>query len=302
MYAHSTGQEILDHSFQLLQEGKTEQGLNRLNFSTWKLKNSMSQDEWAGFCKDKCHNHNVLKILHKSDISKRAFEKPRGYAGDAVLMDNIYGYKHQRNSDVFKWEYNMSGGRSVRERRSFMAQYIDKMAEQAQSLNILSVACGHLREFLSIKPHSKRKIENLYALDGDKESLKNIDFDCEGASSIKIVHANVIDLLRKKKAFPALDLVYSLGLLDYLNDFLAKKLIQFCFGLLKPKGRIVIANFAPNLVDQAYMEAFMDWQLIYRDEQDMENLLSKLPAENYSLKSFRDTFKNIVFLEITKIK
>ncbi|KAA3614183.1 MAG: hypothetical protein D8M58_18490 [Calditrichaeota bacterium] len=298
----NAGQEILDQSLQLLQTGKTDQGLNRLNFSIWKLKNNMSDDQWQEFCKEKCHRHEVLKVLHRSDISKRAFEKPRGYAGDAVLMDNLYGYNHQKDSTVFNWEYNMSGGMSVRERRSFMARYIDDLAENSRSLNILSVACGHLREFLSIKPHNKMKIENFYALDGDLESLKNIDMECEGSESIKLIHANVIDLLRKKIAFGELDLIYSLGLLDYLNDFLARKLIQFCFTLLKSKGKMVIANFAPNLVDQAYLEAFMDWHLIYRDEQDMEQLLSKLPPENFKVRSFRDNYKNIVYLEITKVK
>jgi hypothetical protein len=35
--------------------------------------------------------HPVGRFLYEDPLTRRAFAKPRGYAGDAVMMDYIYG-------------------------------------------------------------------------------------------------------------------------------------------------------------------------------------------------------------------
>jgi extracellular factor (EF) 3-hydroxypalmitic acid methyl ester biosynthesis protein len=63
----------------------------------------------------------------------------------------------------------------------------------------------------------------------------------------------------------------------------------------------VIANFAPNTFGAAYMEAFMDWSLIYRDEKGVESLLEELPAGMFSkVRTFREREGQIVFWEIMR--
>ena len=32
-------------------------------------------------------------MLHADPMARRSFEKPRGYAGDAVLLDDLYGLR-----------------------------------------------------------------------------------------------------------------------------------------------------------------------------------------------------------------
>lgn len=63
----------------------------------------------------------------------------------------------------------------------------------------------------------------------------------------------------------------------------------------------MIPNFALNTFGAAYMEAFMDWWLIYRDERGLESLLEKLPAGMFSkVRTFREHEGQIVFLEIMR--
>jgi len=38
--------------------------------------------------------------VHADPLTYRAFSKPRGYAGDAVMMDHIYGYRREDTSIV----------------------------------------------------------------------------------------------------------------------------------------------------------------------------------------------------------
>lgn len=60
-------------------------------------------------------------------------------------------------------------------------------------------------------------------------------------------------------------------------------------------------HFAPGLRDVGYMETFMGWRLIYRDEDGLAETASYLPIEQIRNKrTFRDEFQNIVFLEIER--
>lgn len=66
---------------------------------------------------------------------------------------------------------------------------------------------------------------------------------------------------------------------------------------------MLIANFAPGLTEQAYMEAFMDWHLIYRNESEMEALLKEIPhTEIDSIKMYRDPMGNVVYMEVRRKK
>lgn len=64
---------------------------------------------------------------------------------------------------------------------------------------------------------------------------------------------------------------------------------------------MLVANFAPNLRDIGYMEAIMDWTLIYRDEAAVAQFTSLLaPDEIASQSLFRDSTGNVVYLTIRK--
>jgi hypothetical protein len=49
------------------------------------------------------------------------------------------------------------------------------------------------------------------------------------------------------------------------------------------------------------MEAYMNWRLIYRDEFMVEQFAQEVPEEDIAdLRLFRDSHKNLVFLEIQR--
>src|SRR5579871_6499939 len=55
------------------------------------LEKMASTDEAWHACIQKCRQHPLCKTIHEDPFTGRAFSKPRGYAGDAELIDLIYG-------------------------------------------------------------------------------------------------------------------------------------------------------------------------------------------------------------------
>ncbi len=46
-------------------------------------------------------------------------------------------------------------------------------------------------------------------------------------------------------------------------------MIRRMFDLVTTGGTMIIPNFAKGIIERGYMETFMDWYLIYRDEMEM---------------------------------
>ena len=73
------------------------------------------------------------------------------------------------------------------------------------------------------------------------------------------------------------------------------------FEMLRPRGRLLIANFLPGILDVGYMESFMDWKLIYRDRGDMIQLAADIPQEWIrEIRIVAEEQQNIIFLQVTK--
>ena len=122
-----------------------------------------------------------------------------------------------------------------------------------------------------------------------------------------MVPASIRQLLSQKANLGDFDLVYSTGLFDYLQQTTAQRLTSAMFEMLRPRGRLLVANFLPGIRDIGYMESFMDWKLIYRTRQEMLEVSAEHPPgrdprhpDLHRGKQNADEKQNIIFLQITK--
>lgn len=66
---------------------------------------------------------------------------------------------------------------------------------------------------------------------------------------------------------------------------------------------ISLTNFLPAIQAVGYMESYMDWQLIFRDEIEMMEIARALPRNQIErVEMFVEKQENIVFLQIQKSK
>jgi SAM-dependent methyltransferase len=222
------------------------------------------------------------------------------------MLDLVYG-EGSPPSDLsplgqrlHMWSVRQPACRSVRFRCDLLAEMLDETANLADAPRVLSLACGHLREAARSYAMRCNAISELVAVDQDEESLAEVRRTFAGFR-VTTRPGSVRQMLTGAAKVGEFDFVYSAGLYDYLATTVAGALTGALFRALRPGGRLLVANFAPSLRDIGYMEAMMDWHLIYRDDQAMRQLTAAIPAnELASMRTFRDELGNVVYLELRR--
>lgn len=302
---------LLDDVEMKINQGHFSEAFNALFHGLGNIRRYSSKEDWKQFIAQ-YRQHSVSHFFLQEPLSRRCFEKPRGYAGDPVMMDFIYDFDkaappsyEERQTDIsqlLNYELNniSSGNDAVRERKRIFSSKIDETAERAANPYILSVACGHLREVQDSVALKNKSIGKFVAIDQDQEALS------VAAEIIKdfgeTIPASVVDIIMNEVPLPGFDLIYSVGVFDYLPDGVAKKLTNELFNLLNPGGRLLLANWLPNTPTIAYMEAALDWWLVYRNKEQMQELIEDIPKENINnIDIFVEKNEVIVFMEIEKV-
>jgi len=263
--------------------------------------------DWAAYA-SACLSHPVCSLLHQDPFTYLAFAKPRGYAGDAVMMDYIYGLgeagEAARNATpmgrmIFQYMDTRPSAKAVRYRRRLIAELIDQAAGHGTA-SVLAVAAGHLREVELSDAVQSGRIHEFVAFDQDEASLAVVARDY-ARLGVRTMPGSVRQILAGKANLGQYDFVYAAGLFDYLNAPVASALTRRMFEMTRPGGLMLIPNFLTGVRDTGYMEAFMDWRLIYRNQPDMWELAAALPQSTVAdCQIFDDPDDAITFLLVSK--
>jgi trans-aconitate methyltransferase len=153
---------------------------------------------------------------------------------------------------------------------------------QDRPARIMSLGCGPAREvelFLG-SPHTSAGRAEFTLIDQESQALQYAYehtyphvLKTEGRTRVRCVNISFTDILRGTGALgslPPQDLVYSVGLLDYLVDRRASGLTQRLYETLAPGGLLIIGNMNDVPLSNLWpMEFIADWTLHYRSDADM---------------------------------
>jgi SAM-dependent methyltransferase len=267
-----------------------------------------SEEETRSITRETCARHPIASTLLSDPITRRSVEKPRGYPGDAELLDLIYGAGDYADIDrelagiareVYRYTYSSDCGRAVRFRRHLFAECIDRTSSRVNAASIASIACGHFREVESSAAFKHGRLGRIVAFDQDEQSLARVQADY--GKAITSVCGSVRDLLTNTADLGTFDLIYSAGLLDYLPEATAKLLAKRMFATLRPGGQLLLANFRNHVREAAYLDCFMQWRLIYRDQDDMVSIMKCLPPSDVAnLRIFGDYMDYVIYASVEK--
>ncbi len=228
-------------------------------------------------------NHPIAALLLQDPFTRWSFEKPRGYSGDAHLLDFIYGHPSIAEDigkatalgrALYGITSESASSSAVRERRDLLTRHVDAIAAaRGPDTEILTIAAGHLREANRSVALRERRIQRWIALDQDPLSVGSITRDFHG-TCVEAIDGSVRGLLTNAYPIGRFDFIYAAGLYDYLARNVAIRLTQTCLRMLKPDGVLLFANFAPDMTDDGYMETFMNWALLLRSETDIWDIIN----------------------------
>ena len=286
-------------------QGNPRQAMELVRITLYNLHKNSSPSQWRQIVDDVLLNHPLKDYCHRDPFTYRSFSKPRGYAGDAVTLDYIYGLNDLRELDseidaaIHSVSMNSPSTRAVRNRLAFIVNKLTDLVQTRKNPDVLSVACGHCREaeFASVPIAS---LGRFIAIDHDQESLELVEKEY-GMLGVTPLRGSISTLIKPNGVSGSFDLIYGLGIYDYLNQRTARKLTASLFDRLKPGGELVIGNFKPRILDIGYMESYMAWELVYRDANQMADLVFDIDqSEVYDQRIEEEPEGNIVLLSLKR--
>lgn len=270
-------QHLLDSAYRQVLAGQVIPALRLLGKPLSDLYIQNEQEDRSKELISTARAHPLFELTQQDPYTARAYNKPRGYAGDAVMLDYIYTGQTDHGispmgARIFQGTTRVSMGLSVVYRKALLNAYINDAAALHSPFSILSVASGHCREIEGSLVLNDAFQGAFIALDADAQSCAEVTATYTNPK-VRALHGNVKQLLQNEVALPGLfNFIYSAGLFDYLNDAIARKLIATLLTRLAPQGRLLVANFVPSAYGRGYMACFMDWHLIYRTVDELKAL------------------------------
>jgi SAM-dependent methyltransferase len=243
----------------------------------------------------------------------RSFYKPLGYPGDFQIMTWIYDGLPQGDTIRAKFLHQLSliGSKPVMTRMQALARILVDMAasrgQPAANFDIVSVGCGPAREIKPILEASGAQRWRATLVDQEPLALESaLAFarSQPGASRLEARALNIsfqemLDPSPLSSAFSGADVIYSSGLVDYLNPMLAQRFVKRLYAFVRPGGSVIIGNVNSLPTGMIWSSEYaVDWSLFFRSRDDMEAMAAGVPDAAISVET--DALNAIYFLIATK--
>lgn len=284
-------QRFFDQTLDLIHRGALPTALPML---AGKLYNAYANPvDWAE-TRASLRRHDLHKVLLQDPFTAHSASRPRGYPGDAGLIDLIYDMQPPAGAsdlgrEIFGVTIQFQAPEGVRQRRVHAERVVREAWQAGQ--RVLVLACGHFREGDAL---IGKDLSAFTLVDQDPQSLDRVR--AQHGPAINLHEANVFRFLRQAaKQGQTFDLIYTLGLTDYLDTRAMQLLHRLMKACVAPQGRLILANFGPNHLGTGWMDAVMDWQLIYREESELEQFAREI---GMAAATWRDPTGSVVWCQM----
>jgi len=254
------------------------------------------------------HKSYVRRELHPivlcSPFLYRTFTKPLGYAGDYEMVNMMLRNPYEGSSAFAKiLNYALLHTEPVVAHRNRIDYLIETLIRETRrrvgrsKTRVFNLACGpavEIQRFL--REHDESDLIDIDLLDFNAETLEYTRERIQEArmaggreTMVRYFQRSVHQLLRSasqggEEEFTGYDVVYCAGLFDYLSQRVCKKLVELFCTMVRPGGRVIVTNVSASNPRKAWMEYLMEWNLIYRDRAEMQDLVPEgLPVKSIDI-------------------
>jgi len=237
----------------------------------------------------------------KSPLMRHATTKPRGYPGDFEMLISIY--ERQPSSpgiggylDLYFLDSEL--GMGVPARMQCVTEFLkQQLARHDGDLSILDVACGPCEEFARNRiplDSGDRDIQVTF-LDYDKGALAHVKEKVisprPDRDHFRCVHYNALRMRsadRFIKQFGKFDIIYSVGLCDYIENRLLIPMLRGWRETTNENGVVFVAFKDQALYDKHRYQWHVDWHFLQRSQQDCLDILEEAGFDTRQVEVTRD--------------
>ncbi|MCA9248452.1 MAG: class I SAM-dependent methyltransferase [Planctomycetales bacterium] len=223
------------------------------------------------------------KWLRQGALQARARDKPLGYAGDYVMLTQIFDRAVTTDplGALFdEYFQSLDAPEAVRQRLAFASEELRRHERHTRSSSYCAVIVGSgaaIEAELAIRagaaPAEIRLLDlDQAALDAATARLSAVT---GRLTSVVPQRENLYRLPgRAARCLPgdSCDFLICLGLFDYLNDEDAVQHLHAYWNALRRGGTMLIGNFSIACESRTYMEWIGAWFLLFRSAADLERL------------------------------
>jgi len=238
----------------------------------------------------------LLPELMSAPNWNRSYSKPLGYPGDFQIMNFFYNLALSGDTayDKFCHQLGNSTGQFISVRMDMVKQAIARLAVDAaergkNSFDVANLGCGPAQEVSNYLKAVKLPLPvNFTLIDQDHDALSCAYENSfpevsrlKGQASVSCLNASFMEFLSAGKLFSKLgkkDMIYTVGLVDYLSPHRAKRFMTDLYANLNPGGTAIIGNMreCEDSLEWA-LDYITDWKLEYRTEAEMLAMADNIP-------------------------
>lgn len=249
-------------------------------------------------------------VFSQSYCFTRVRTWPQGHQGDYKTLEHVYRKMPLSEGLGYYLDYyilHCKLGEAVRNRIKILQNLLENELLQKQKPRILNIACGSCRELYGISPQIVSSGARITCIDTDEDALSYAFSRLEITGAIRRVTFKKYNALRMFDHELNLihigmqDVIYSVGLFDYLETEFLIKLFEALYMLLNPGGRLIAAFKDACRYRHTMFHWLVDWDgFKQRTEEDFMYILHKAGIPNNKISSLRDSTGAIIFYLIDR--
>lgn len=268
------------------------------------------------------HKAYLRRELHPlvlcSPFIYRTYTKPLGYAGDYEMVNMMLRNPYEGSSAFAKLlNFALLHTEPVVAHRNRIDYLVEMLRQETRKrvrqgkTRVFNLACGPAVEVgRFLRNHEESDLTefdlldfNLETLEFTRERLTEARMSVGRETQLRFFQRSVNQILRTAaqgggdEELDDYDIVYCAGLFDYLSQRVCQRLVELFCRMAKPGGLVIVTNVAATNPRRACMEYLMEWNLIHRSEDEMNDLIPQgIPVKRSEVKA--DATGVNLFLEI----
>ncbi len=252
----------------------------------------------------------LFEYITQSVIISRALNKPFGYPGDYILLQALYEGEKKSPTTIgklyddlyFKDKLSIAVVNRVNKMAAYLESYINNA--EKNNLKILNIASGSGYDLKQLSQKDLIKKAEIDCFDQELSSLLYCQNHLEGGNKnlkFRFFMDDIKKFFKRSEDRETYDLIYNIGLADYLPDRVLISLMQESINKLNKKGTFVIAHKDFTKFPYHYPSWTCNWHFIHRSpEAFKDRIISKLNNFRKIELFFESSEEVIYFISVIK--